>query len=286
MALSKPGFGTGLSTNFPGLGGAPAAAVDTGWKRLMLEDAVGTEDPLSQVASLSETSGQSGYTQVTLSDVINTGALRASQACTYTQPLQDASGVTVNWDKPFTLMCMIEMISATGNYGGTNKAKFLVGMGIGVNATGVDHVDNRWVNMGLNQNGSTFPTGMRITKGARSYQQHGSNNGVADTKLLVFQFYHGPDTGASMAAANNTCVMGQWHKDSGNAYRRNPINSFYRGDLGALATNAVKATGPVQLFTYVGSSNTLDGTKDQAVVKFRLWYMIAHDTDGWGGSAT
>ena len=89
-----------------------------------------------------------------------------------------------------------------------------------------------------------------------------------------------------MATANNTCVMGQWHKDSGNNYRRNTVNNFYRGDLGGLSANAVKATGPVQLFTYVGSSNTLDGSHDQAVVKFRLWYMIAHDTDGWGGSAT
>ena len=286
MALSKPGLGGGLSTNFPGLGGAPAAAVDTGWKRLMLEDATGTEDTLSHVASLSETAGHSGYTQVTISDVIGTGALRASQAATYTQPLQDANGVTVNWDKPFTLMCMIEMISATGDFGATNKAKFLVGMGLGVNATSLDHADNRWINMGVNQNGSQFPASLRMTKGARSYQNHGSNQGNADTKLLVMQFYHGPDTGGSMATANNTCVMGQWHKDSGNAYRRNTVNNFYRGDLGGLSANAVKATGPVQLFTYVGSSNTLDGSHDQAVVKFRLWYMIAHDTDGWGGSAT
>ena len=269
---------------------APAAAgggaVDVGWRRLMLGDATSTEDTNNQVASYTETAGDSGYTEVTLSDVVTTAALRSSQAANYIQPLVDANGVAVNWDKPFSLLCMVEMIGATGNYGGTNKAKFLVGMGIGVNTSSLDDLANRWIHMGINQNGSTFPTGMRMTKGSRSYMSHGSNNGVADTKLLIFQFYHGPDTGASMAAANNTCVMGQWHKDSGNGYRRNTVNSFYRGDLGALADNAVKSTGPVQLYAYVGCTNTLSGVHAQAVPKFRLWYMIAHDSDGWGGSAT
>lgn len=269
-----------------GGGGGGGGAVDVGWKRLLLADATSTEDTNSQVASFTETAGASGYTEVTLSDVVTTAALRSSQAANYIQPLVDANGVAVNWDKPFSLLCMVEMIDAGGDYGATNKAKFLVGMGIGVNTTALDHADHRWINMGVNQNGSQFPASLRITKGARSYMSHGSNNGNADTKLLVFQFYHGPDTGASMATANNTCVTGNWYRDSAAGYRRNTTINFYRGDLGALAANAVLSTGPVQLYAYVGCTNTLDGSHAQAVPKFRLWYMVAHDSDGWGGSGT
>ena len=167
-------------------------------------DATSTEDTNNQVASITETAGASWYTEVTLSDVVTTGALRSSQAANYIQPLVDPNGVAVNWDKPFSLLCMIEMIGMTGDFGATNKAKVLVGMGLGVNDSSLDDAAHRWIHMGVNQNGSQFPASLRITKGARSYMSHGSNNGNADTKLLVFQFFHGPDTGASMATANNT----------------------------------------------------------------------------------
>jgi len=54
--------------------------------------------------------------------------------------------------------------------------------------------------------------------------------------------------------------------------------------LGTLATNAIKSVTQAQIFAYFGSRTDTDGSEDEAVTKFRLWYMVTHDPTGWGGS--
>ena len=266
-----------------GLGNQTPA--DFGWRRFMLGDVRNThEDPDSNIASYTETAGPLGYTEVTLTDIITTTGTNPCYKGVWVQPLVGPTGQPVDLSKPFVLMTMIEAIAMSGDFGGTQKHKPIFGLGICDYTSDIDHASNRYLTVGWDQNGNTFPNGVKIGRGtASNYNVTGAAND-ADTKLIVATFYHGPDTGASMAAASNTTAIFNFYKDSSEGYRRNTNVTLLTQALGTLATNAIKSVTQAQIFAYFGSRTDTDGSEDEAVTKFRLWYMVTHDPTGWGGS--
>ena len=260
---------------------------DFGWRRFMLSDSRNThEDPDSNVASYTETAGPLGYTEVTLTDVIATSGTNIKFKAAWVQPLVGPTGQPVDLSKPFVLMTMTEAIAMSGDFGGTQKHRPMFGLAFGDYTSDIDHADHRFLGIGWDQNGSTFPNGVKIGRGtASNYNVSGAANN-ADTKLIVATFYHGPDTGGSMAAASNTTATFNFYKDSSEGYRRNTNVALLTQALGTLATNAIKSVTQAQIFAYFGSRTDTDGSYDEAVTKFRLWYMVTHDTTGWGGSGT
>ena len=112
MALSKPGMGDGITTNFTGMGGGGggAASVEQGWRRFLLVGADYTDDPHNQADSITEDATDTAWTSLGSGTLGTTESKKPDNGAIYTRPLLDANGDALTWDKPFSVDVLIESV--------------------------------------------------------------------------------------------------------------------------------------------------------------------------------